>query len=112
MRPLCIAHRGGPEATGIRLPENSLAAIERALTLGVEAIEIDIWHLHGELWVTHDHRLGRQIAGQRRLVDLDADTLAALRLENDEPLPRLDQVLAQVGERAQLNIEIKNDGCA
>ncbi len=112
MSPLCIAHRGGPAVAGVPLPENSLTAIERALSLGVDALEIDIWYLHNELWVTHDHRLGRQIPGDRRLVDLESDALAGLRLENGEPLPRLSQVLALVGERAQLNIEIKNNHCA
>lgn len=112
MHPLCIAHRGGPLVADTRLPENSLAAIVRALSLGVEALEIDIWYLHNQLWVTHDHRLGREIPGTQRLQDLSLETLENLRLANGEPLPRLQQVLALVGEQALLNIEIKNSGCA
>lgn len=110
--PLCIAHRGGPLAAPQPLPENSLAAIRRALAMGVDAIEIDIWYLHGELWVTHDHRLGRQIPGTGRLENMNTEQLAQLRLENGEPLPRLTQVLETVASRATLNIEIKNAGCA
>ena len=104
--PLCIAHRGGPG------PENSLEAIERSLTLGIEALEIDIWQLHGQLWVTHDHRLGRQLPGEGRLDRLCVEELQALQLGNGEPLPRLPQVLALVGDSALLNIEIKGPDTA
>ncbi|WP_347332055.1 glycerophosphodiester phosphodiesterase [Marinimicrobium locisalis] len=103
---LCIAHRGGPG------PENSLEGIRRSLALGVPAIEIDVWQFHGELWVTHDRRLGREIAGHQVLPDLSLEQLEALRLSNGEPLPRLRQVLELVGERALLNIELKGLNCA
>ncbi len=103
---LCIAHRGGPG------PENSLEAIRRSLAIGVPAIEIDVWQVHGELWVTHDRRLGREIAGYQVLADLPLDQLEALRLSNGEALPRLSQVLELVGEQALLNIELKGPDCA
>ncbi len=103
---LCIAHRGGPG------PENSLEGIRRSLAIGAPAIEIDVWQFHGELWVTHDRRLGREIAGHEVLPDLSLEQLEALRLSNGEPLPRLRQVLELVGERALLNIELKGLGCA
>lgn len=106
-RPLtCIAHRGGSG------PENSLEAIRSSLTLGVDAIEIDLWFLQGELWVTHDRRLGRQLAGRGQLLEQSRDTLESLRLENGEPIPKLSQVLELVGDRVMLNIEIKGPACA
>lgn len=106
-KPLsCIAHRGGPG------PENSLEAITSSLALGVDAIEIDLWYLQGELWVTHDRRLGRQLAGTGQLLEQSRDTLENLRLENGEPIPKLHQVLELVGNRSMLNIEIKGPDCA
>jgi glycerophosphoryl diester phosphodiesterase len=102
----CIAHRGGPG------PENSLEAIEKSLALGVDAIEIDIWYAEGKLLVTHDRRLGRQIPGDEALLNLSQTKLKALRLENGEPVPTLDDVLRAVGERVLLNIEIKGPACA
>ncbi|MEO0501101.1 MAG: glycerophosphodiester phosphodiesterase family protein [Pseudomonadota bacterium] len=53
-RPLVIAHRGG---AGLR-PENTLAAIRHALTLGADGVEIDV-HLTGDgvPVVHHDPKL-------------------------------------------------------
>ena len=105
-RLFCIAHRGGPG------PENSLEAINASLALGVDAIEIDVWYVGGELLITHDRRLGRQIPGQGALLDLSRDQLRALRLENGEAIPTLNDVLGTIGDRVLLNIEIKGPDCA
>lgn len=108
MKPLlCIAHRGGPLAGPAPLPENSLAAIARALTLGVYAVEIDVFQIQGELFVTHDRRLGRAVSGQGIITEQSLDYLTAQQLANGEPLPRLQQVLELIGDKALLNIEIK-----
>lgn len=103
----CIAHRGGPHPN---LPENSLAAVKRALASGCDGIEIDVWYLHDTLYVIHDHRLGRVTSGNGALRDCSLTQLAAARLANNEPLATLAQVLELVGERCLLNIEIKNAG--
>ena len=104
---LCIAHRGGPQIAHTPLPENSLAAIERALGLGVYAVEIDIFQIEGELLVTHDRRLGRVVSGQGIITEQPLGYLREQRLENGEPIPTLRQILELVGDKALLNIEIK-----
>ena len=93
------------------LPENSLAAIERALAAGVDAVEIDIYQVEGELLVTHDRRLGRVVSGEGIITDLPLAYLRQQKLENGEPLPTLRDVLALVKDRALLNIEIKGVNC-
>lgn len=93
------------------LPENSLAAIARALDAGVDAVEIDIYQVEGELLVTHDRRLGRVVSGQGIITDLSLAYLREQKLENGEPLPSLRNVLELVGDRAMLNIEIKGANC-
>ena len=108
----CIAHRGGPLALNQPLPENSLAAISRALDLGVDAVEIDVYAVEGELLVTHDRRLGRVVSGQGLIGELSLAYLREQHLENGEPLPTLGAVLALVGSRALLNIELKGGACA
>lgn len=108
MKPLlCIAHRGGPQFAQSSLPENSLAAIARALELGVYAVEIDIVQIEGELLVTHDRRLGRVVSGEGIITEQSLSYLREQRLENGEPIPTLQQVLELVGDKALLNIEIK-----
>lgn len=108
---LCIAHRGGPVIGDHISPENSLEAIGRSLDLGVDAIEIDIFQVAGELFVTHDRRLGRQIKGEGLLTNKTPEELTQLRLANGEILPRLHQVLELIADRALLNIEIKGAQC-
>src|SRR5712692_10818090 len=49
---IAIAHRGAHDAEH---PENSLAAIERAIQLGAAAVEFDVWSLaDGQFAVAHD----------------------------------------------------------
>lgn len=91
----------------VPLPENSLAAIARALALGVYAVEIDVFQIEGELLVTHDRRLGRVVSGQGIITEQPLDYLREQRLDNGEPIPTLRDVLTLVGDRALLNIEIK-----
>ena len=108
---LCIAHRGGPHFAKSSLPENSLAAIARALELGVYAIEIDVFQVDGELLVTHDRRLGRVVSGEGIITEQPLAYLRQQHLENGEPIPTLRQVLELVGDKALLNIEIKGANC-
>lgn len=103
----CIAHRGGPLVAGEALPENSIAAITRALTLGVDAVEIDIFQVGGELFVTHDRRLGRTVSGEGVITELPLDYIHQQHLVNGEPIPTLQQILELIGDKLLLNIEIK-----
>lgn len=107
----CIAHRGGPIIGDHVSPENSLEAIARSLALGVDAIEIDIWQIEGELLVTHDRRLGRQLKGKGLLMGKSLSELRQFTLENGEAIPTLTDVLTLIGDRALLNIEIKGQNC-
>lgn len=108
---LRIAHRG---ASGTA-PEHTRAAFERALSLGVDMIELDVQLTRdGEIVVVHDLTLERTTTGAGAVRD---HTLAELKSLDaggwfspcfaGEPILTLDEVLDLVGTRARLNIEIK-----
>jgi len=107
MRPFyLIGHRG---AAGEKF-ENSMSAFEYALSLDIDAMELDIQLHRGELWVIHDHDLERLTGATGRFNELDDP--AALRLLNGEPIPRLSEVLDLCWGKIPLNIEIKSPGTA
>jgi glycerophosphoryl diester phosphodiesterase len=107
------AHRG---ASG-QAPENTLGAIERALSLGADMIEIDVrLTADGRLAVIHDASLERTTNGNgpvgactmAELGGLDAGSWFGAEWA-DEHVPELVDVIDAVRGRARLNIELKPD---
>lgn len=111
-RPAVIAHRGGV-ALG---PENSLMAIERAMTLGVDAVEVDVrLSADGQVVLMHDKSVNRTTDGKGRVNGLSLAQLKEMSLldaagdKTDERIPTLDDVLELVAGRCSLLIEIKDN---
>ncbi|MBY5992284.1 glycerophosphodiester phosphodiesterase [Ferrimonas balearica] len=100
---LIFAHRG---ASG-QAPENTLAAMDLALTQGADAIELDLQRVEDTLVVLHDRWLHKTTNGQGRLQDASLAALAQLDAGNGEPVPTLWQVLERVAGRCDLNLELK-----
>ena len=97
-----IGHRG---AAGERL-ENSPGGFEHALSLPIDAIELDIREHDSKLWVFHDREVDR-------LTDhsgdwFQQDEISKIRLENGELIPTLRQVLDLYWGKMPVNIEIKS----
>ena len=99
---LTIGHRG---AGGEKF-ENSMSGFKHAMSLEIDAIELDIRAHNGELWVIHDHKLER-LTGKPGLFD-DLKDPGAICLKNDEPVPRLREVLDLCWGKMPVNIEIKS----
>ena len=99
------AHRG---LHGAGIPENSLLAFKAAVDSGY-GIELDIQlSRDGRVMVFHDENLFRMTGLDRELCELDAEELRALRLKDtSEKIPYLTEVLALVGGRVPLLIELK-----
>ncbi len=99
------AHRG---LHGEGAPENSLSAFRRAIERGC-GIELDVQlSRDGVPIVFHDETLSRACGDARRATDLTAAELADLRLfGGEEQIPTLAEVLALVGGRVPLLIELK-----
>jgi len=97
-----VGHRG---AAGEK-PENSLEGFHHALTLAIDAIELDIREHSGQLWVFHDHKLDR-LTRATGLFEEQADP-AQIRLSNGEAVPTLAQILDLYWGKMPVNIEIKS----
>jgi glycerophosphoryl diester phosphodiesterase len=107
-----VAHRGGAQLA----PENTLAAFRNALTLPVDAIELDV-HLSrdGHLVVIHDDVVDKRTNGSGRLRDLDFAYLrslnAAARFPGSWPepqqIPTLREVLELAKGKTHVYIEVK-----
>ena len=107
-RLLCdYAHRG---LHGEGVPENSLAAFEKACALGF-GIELDVQlSRDGEVMVFHDYTLVRMTGVEKKLCELTAEELGALRLANtNEKIPTLREVLSLVDGRVPLLVELKGE---
>jgi glycerophosphoryl diester phosphodiesterase len=106
---LRIAHRGAAALE----PENTLRAIEAALRIGVEMVEIDVRPCaDGTLLVIHDDDLSR-VNGTKQRVSMS--TLAQLRtldVGKGERIPTLDEALDLLRGRALVNIDQKTDNLA
>jgi glycerophosphoryl diester phosphodiesterase len=100
------AHRGLWSPDGA--PENSMAAFQAACAAGY-GIELDVQlSADGEAMVFHDESLARMTGAAGRLGDRAAADLADLRLAGtEETIPTLVEVLALVGRRALVQIELK-----
>lgn len=103
-----IAHRAWHDLAG-RRPENSRAAVRAAVAAGY-GIEIDLQlSRDGVPMVFHDYDLCRLTALTGALAQRTAAELAATPLlHGAEGIPTLAQVLADVGGRVPLLIEIKD----
>lgn len=116
--PLVIAHRalggaGGPH------PENTLAGIEGALALGVDAIEVDIRRTRdGHLVLLHDATLRRTAGDPRDLRTLDLAEVETVRLRparadlDPQPVPTLEAAMRAIDGRAAIVLDFVDDELA
>jgi glycerophosphoryl diester phosphodiesterase len=104
-----IGHRG---ASGLS-PENTLAAFNRAVELGVDMVELDV-HMSsdGEVVVIHDKTVERTTDGTGSVADMKFNQLQKLDAGGGERIPSLDQVLLQIGDKCRVNVELKGAGTA
>ncbi len=107
--PLIIGHRG---AKG-HIAENTLESIEKAMELGVDGIEIDIFKCKsGELVVFHDKTLNRLTDAEGLIESLDIDSIRKIKIFNRYKIPTLIEVLDLIDGKVFLNIELKGSETA
>jgi len=106
--PLRIAHRG---ASGRGLaPENTLAAFEKALDIGVDMLEIDVRVTgDGQLIVLHDPSLDRTTDCEGIVREMGLDEIRQADAGDGERVPILGEVFDLARNRAPILLEIKSD---
>lgn len=106
---LKIGHRGAKA----HVAENTIASINKALNIGVDAIEIDVHKCaSGELVVFHDFTLDRMTNGSGEVAKHSLEQLKQLRVLGEFEIPTLEEVLDAIDRKCVLNIELKGKDTA
>ncbi|MBR9846353.1 MAG: glycerophosphodiester phosphodiesterase [Algicola sp.] len=101
---LKMGHRGAKTY----VTENTIASIEKALELGVDAIEIDVHKCaSGELVVFHDFTLDRITNGSGEVAKHTLEELKRLTVNDQYEIPTLEEVLDVIDKKCIINIELK-----
>ena len=108
-RVLKIGHRG---AAG-HAPENTVAAIQKGIALGVDFVEIDVRRTaDGVLVALHDETVNRTTNGKGRVDRLSLREVKKFDAGNGEHIPTLEEVLKVAAGQAGLMLELKVEGVA
>ena len=101
---MIIGHRG---AMG-HIAENTIPSIKKAMELGVDGIEIDVFKCKsGELVVFHDERLERLTNSSGFIESLELDLIKKILVLEEYKIPTLEEVLQLIDGQVKLNIELK-----
>lgn len=122
-QPLILGHRGVPALH----QENTLAGVRRAIDLGIAGVEFDVFLTRDERVVlVHDAETERLTGVAGKIQKMTWDEVSRLRIrqavsmgqgadgqervvfyQKEERIPLLEEVLAEVGDRLVMNIEMK-----
>ena len=107
---LNIGHRG---AKG-HITENTIASIHKAIELGADGIEIDVFLCKsGEIVLFHDKTLEKLTNGYGNIEDKNLEELRKLKVLNSSySIPTLEEVLKSIDKDVFLNIELKGRNTA
>lgn len=105
---IVVAHR----ADWRNYPENSLEAIQSAIDMGVDMLEIDVQRTKdGVLMLMHDHNLDRTTTGTGNIADTNWEDIAKLNLKDHQgnvtayKVPKLEDALLMCKDRIMINLD-------
>lgn len=105
---LVVAHRGDWR----NFPENSIAAIESAIKMGVDIVELDVQRTKdGHLILMHDATLDRTTTGKGRVNEWTLDSIKTLKLKNGSAIktkhvvPTLEEALLHAKGKILINLD-------
>lgn len=105
---IVAAHRGDWR----NYPENSLAAIDNAIKMGVDIVELDVQRTKdGVLILMHDTSLDRTTTGKGKVKEVTMDSIAKLNLKNGcairtiHKVPTLEEALVHAKGKIMINLD-------
>ena len=105
---IVVSHR----ADWRNFPENSLEAIESAIRMGVDVVELDLQRTKdGKLILMHDSKLDRTTTGKGKVSDWTLDSIKTLRLKNGcniktiHKVPPLEEALLAAKGKIMINLD-------
>jgi glycerophosphoryl diester phosphodiesterase len=99
-----FAHRG---ASGT-YPENTKSAIQAAVDIDVDGIEVDVQSCLDDYVIIHDSWLDRTTNGHGKVNTLTREQIQLFDAGNGECVPTLAQLIEWVGDKTLLNLELKH----
>lgn len=115
---MVVAHRGGGRSNDRADPaENSLSAIEHAIEIGVEMVELDVRRtVDGSYIILHDETLDRTTTCNGTVAEMPLDEVQKCQLvfesgnrETQESVPTLEEALSAIKGRILVNLDLKFD---
>ncbi len=107
-KPLIEGHRG----TILEANENTLEAFQRAIEIGCNSIEFDVWLTSDKVpMVIHGDENGsihKTTNGTGLINDTTYEKLSELRTSHNHKVPTLDEVIELCKDKVSVNIEIKD----
>ena len=114
--PMVVAHR----ACWQLAPENSLAAVNECIALGVDMVELDVRRsADGVLVIMHDETVDRTTNGSGKVADLTYEAIQTLSLKEgdgdpdaavtEESVPTLRAAMNVVKDKIMVNVDAKSD---
>lgn len=105
---LVVSHRGDWR----NAPENSLSAIENAIKMGVDIIELDVQKTKdGHIILMHDKTLNRTTTGKGLISEWTLDSIKTLNLKNGcaiktiHKVPTLEEALIAMKGKIMVNLD-------
>jgi glycerophosphoryl diester phosphodiesterase len=103
---LKVGHRGARAYE----PENTLRSFQKALELGVDAVELDVRRTKdGQIVVMHDADVKRTTNGEGLVSDLTLAEIQKLNMDKNEHAPSLKEALQFLNGKAKVFIELKEE---
>jgi glycerophosphoryl diester phosphodiesterase len=104
---LKIGHRGAKAHE----PENTLRSFQAAMSLGVDAVELDVRKTKdNKLVVMHNADVNKTTNGEGSVSDLTLKQIKKLKTDKDEKIPTLSEALDFIGEQVRILVELKETG--